>query len=644
MANRNKWKKIIKIVPAILLAIGLLFADFAGISTYANSLEQIEEAAEMPALKSAYVDLSNMNFSVSDIRDTSRVKTFNGGDGKQAVIIFGSANCLNTMSALENITKIAEKADLSDLNIYMFEIKSSVSDATLISNTEHIMDKVTINRTSANLKYYQLYSSCYSSTIDSGYTMPLIVYKGTDGIVYEYTTGSEGASANTILSNIEKGGLVIEMPTLKLDIKGEAIYSQSYKVLELLNAEREKAGVAPLRMDKDLLEASMLRAAECAAYYSHTRPNGEACFTVNDKVHGENIAIGYLSAEAVMDGWMNSQGHKDNILNESYKSVGVGCFFNGQGYTWVQCFGRLPATQGDIQTDTTKTYTLDVISENAVIVLEKATFTLDRGDTVQLSINAINPIYVYFRTDIKPDSYKWSSDSDAVSVDENGAITAKKVGEAVITGVNKSDASNTLTAIVTVNRVSVTDLFEDIKEGQWWVSAVQYAYDNNIMSGKGNRFEPAVALKREEFAQVLYNHSGKPSVSIENKFPDVKNTWYKNAVLWANENNIANGYKTGEFGIGDNISRQDLALMLYKYAVLKGYDLTATDGLIQQYADSAKVSSYAQNAMNWAITQGIMSGKGNKGEDISTFKLDPTGTATRAECASMMMKLLEKNK
>ena len=111
-----------------------------------------------------------------------------------------------------------------------------------------------------------------------------------------------------------------------------------------------------------------------------------------------------------------------------------------------------------------------------------------------------------------------------------------------------------------------------------------------------------------------------------------------------NENNIANGYKTGEFGISDNITRQDLALMLYKYAVLKGYDLTATDGLIQQYADSAKVSNYAQNAMNWAITQGIMSGKGNKGEDISTFKLDPTGTATRAECASMMMKLLEKNK
>lgn len=644
MKNMDKLKTLIKIGLALFLAIGLLFADFAGISTYANSMEQIGEAAEMPALESSYVDLSSMTFSVSDIRDTSRARTFNGGDGKQAVIIFGSANCLNTMSALENITKIAEKADLSNLNIYMFEIKDNVSDATLISNTGHITDKVIINRTSANAKYYQLYSSCYRNTIDSGYTMPLIIYKGTDGIVYEYTTASDGTSTNTILSNIAKGGLVIEVPTVTLGIEGEVMYSQAYKVLELLNAEREAVGRAPLIMDQELLDAAMLRAAECAVYYSHTRPDGEKCFTASDKMGGENIAIGYMSAESVMNGWMNSAGHKANILNESYKSVGVGCFFNGQGYTWVQCFGRLPATKGDVQSDATKSYTIDAQGENVSIVLQKANFILDVGNKVQLSMYAINQGFTYFMTDIKPDSYKWSSDSDAVSVDANGVITAKKVGEAVITGVNKGDSSNTLTAIVTVNRVSVTELFEDIKEGQWWVSAVQYAYDNNIMSGKGNKFEPAVALKREEFAQVLYNHSGKPSVSIENKFPDVKNTWYKNAVLWANENNIANGYKTGEFGIGDNISRQDLALMLYKYAVLKGYDLTATDGLIQQYADSAKVSSYAQNAMNWAITQGIMSGKGNKGEDISTFKLDPTGTATRAECASMMMKLLEKNK
>ena len=645
MMNVMKWKKSIKIVPAIIMSIGLLFADFAGISTYANSMEQIGEAAEMPVLKSAYVDLSNLNFSVSDIRDTSRVKTFNGGDGKQAVIIFGSANCLNTMSALASITKIADKADLSDLNIYMFEIKKEVSEDTLISKTEHITDKVTIDHVYANDDYIELYASCFRNTIDGRYTMPLIIYKGTDGIVYEYTTSSQGTSVDTILSNIAKGGLVIEIPTVTLDIEGEVMYSQAYKVLELLNAEREAEGLEPLIMDQDLLDAAMLRAVECAVYYSHTRPNGGKCFTVSDKVHGENIALGFLSAEAVMDAWMNSSGHRKNILNESYKSIGVGCFFNGRGYSWVQCLGRDLATKVDVQSDATKSYTIDAQNENLFIALQSDSFTLDIGNKVQLSTYAINIVTTSgYKTDIKPDSYKWSSDSDAVSVDENGVITAMKAGEAVITGVNKGDASNTLHAQVVVNSISVTDIFTDIRNSQWWVNAVQYSYDNNIMSGKGNRFEPAVALKREEFAQVLYNHSGKPDVSIENKFPDVKDTWYKKAVLWTNENNIANGYKTGEFGISDNITRQDLALMLYKYAVLKGYDLTATDGLIQQYADSAKVSNYAQNAMNWAITQGIMSGKGNKGEDISTFKLDPTGTATRAECASMMMKLLEKNK
>ena len=185
--------------------------------------------------------------------------------------------------------------------------------------------------------------------------------------------------------------------------------------------------------------------------------------------------------------------------------------------------------------------------------------------------------------------------------------------------------------------------FSDVSASSWMISPVVYVYDNGLMAGKGSdkygdvKFDPSSPITREEFVQVLYNAENKPSVSISNRFPDVANSgWYKNAVLWANANNIANGQGDGKFGVGKNITRQDLAMMLYKYASFKGYSLDAYAGEIYKYADGNKVSGYAQTAMDWAVTNGVLSGKGTSGRPISTFKLDPAGTATRAECAAML--------
>ena len=144
---------------------------------------------------------------------------------------------------------------------------------------------------------------------------------------------------------------------------------------------------------------------------------------------------------------------------------------------------------------------------------------------------------------------------------------------------------------------------------------------------------------------MLYSCSGKPAVTGTSKtFPDVqKKAWYENAVLWASANNIANGYGDGTFGVGAKISRQDLALMLYKYAGSNGYDLTAEANLTEQFQDASKVSTYAKNALDWAVTQGIISGKGKSGAPRAELRLDPQGSATRAECAAMMRKLLTQN-
>ena len=185
--------------------------------------------------------------------------------------------------------------------------------------------------------------------------------------------------------------------------------------------------------------------------------------------------------------------------------------------------------------------------------------------------------------------------------------------------------------------------FADIDETSWQYQFAQYAVKNGLMAGKGTdgsgniKFDPNSPITREEFVQVLYNAEGKPAISIANPFPDVADGgWYKNAVLWAKQNDIASGKGNGNFGVGENISRQDLAMMLYKYAKLNGYSLAATEGLINGYADGDMVASYAKTAMDWAVSNGIMSGKGTAGQPLNTFRLDPTGIATRAECAAML--------
>lgn len=192
----------------------------------------------------------------------------------------------------------------------------------------------------------------------------------------------------------------------------------------------------------------------------------------------------------------------------------------------------------------------------------------------------------------------------------------------------------------------VTDKFSDVAPEGWYVKAVQYVYNNGIMKGKQDDiFGTNGQLTRAELVTVLNSLAGKPQVTYKEAFTDVKKEqWYTNPVLWAHEKGIVKGYPNGEFGVADQIIRQDLAVMLYKYAALNGYDLSANAGEINKYADGNKVSDYAKGALDWAITQGIMSGKGNKGADISTYRLDPKGTATRAECASMIMKFLEMNK
>lgn len=137
--------------------------------------------------------------------------------------------------------------------------------------------------------------------------------------------------------------------TCELVYSGTYNYDSAYACLEMVNKERAEQGLSPLVMNQGLLDAAMQRAGEISIYFDHTRPDGSSCFSIfpsnTGYSHGENIAANFSSnPEGAMNQWMNSAGHKANILSSSYTTVGIGCFTQGGAVFWVQCFGGGTAT------------------------------------------------------------------------------------------------------------------------------------------------------------------------------------------------------------------------------------------------------------------------------------------------------------
>lgn len=178
--------------------------------------------------------------------------------------------------------------------------------------------------------------------------------------------------------------------------------------------------------------------------------------------------------------------------------------------------------------------------------------------------------------------------------------------------------------------------FLDAKESDWFYEAVSYAVENGLMSGMSEDiFALNTPLTREMLAVVLYNVEGQPESTGVNPFTDVKaDMWYTDAILWANANGIVAGYDNGAYGVGDLITREQFAAILYRYAQFKGYDTTQGGMAVREFSDYENISDYARPAMAWAVNAGIMGGM-----DDST--LMPQGKATRAEAATMLMNFCE---
>ena len=173
--------------------------------------------------------------------------------------------------------------------------------------------------------------------------------------------------------------------------------------------------------------------------------------------------------------------------------------------------------------------------------------------------------------------------------------------------------------------------FTDVTEGEdWFYDAVAYVYENGIMAGTSETtFEPGMLLDRAQAAQLFYNLEGKPAVTGDSTFTDVTSGhWAVDAITWAAQNDIVAGIGGGLYDPDNNVTREQFAVMLYKYARFKGYDLTAT-GDLTQFPDAGSISSWAETALSWANGKGLINGN----EDGT---LAPGGTATRAQAASIL--------
>lgn len=179
-------------------------------------------------------------------------------------------------------------------------------------------------------------------------------------------------------------------------------------------------------------------------------------------------------------------------------------------------------------------------------------------------------------------------------------------------------------------------LFTDVGENRWFYPAVKYVFDRNLMGGIDTvTFSPNLDTSRGMLVTVLYRLDGAQergeTLDDPMEFGDVPaGKWFTDPVLWASDKGVVNGYGTGNFGPNDNVTREQVAAIFYRYAQYKGCDVSLR-GDLSGYTDSDKVAKYAQDAMSWAVGTGIIGG-------MDTVTLAPKGNATRAQIATMLMR------
>ncbi len=177
--------------------------------------------------------------------------------------------------------------------------------------------------------------------------------------------------------------------------------------------------------------------------------------------------------------------------------------------------------------------------------------------------------------------------------------------------------------------------FADVNTGDWYAESAAFVNERGIMTGMNDtEFGPGVKLSRAQFATILYRMEGEPEVAYDPAaFPDVREgQFYTAPAMWAKSTGIISGYEDGRFGPADEITREQMAVMMYRYANMRGLDISS-EGDMSGFPDAGQVSAFADKEVKWAVGAGLIKGDGGN--------VNPQGTAERAQCATIIMRFLE---
>ncbi|MCL2843075.1 MAG: S-layer homology domain-containing protein [Oscillospiraceae bacterium] len=179
--------------------------------------------------------------------------------------------------------------------------------------------------------------------------------------------------------------------------------------------------------------------------------------------------------------------------------------------------------------------------------------------------------------------------------------------------------------------------FTDIA-GHWAHEAIGFMLERDLMQGtSATTFAPNLAFSRAMAVTILYRMAGEPAAPFEAVFSDVASgRWYSEAVIWAHNNEVVQGVGGGRFAPTVNITRQEMATILHRFATAQGYDMAVASSMTLDFPDANLINDWAETEMRWAVYTGL-----TLGTDAGT--LNPRGNATRAEAATLLMRFLEQH-
>ena len=376
----------------------------------------------------------------------------------------------------------------------------------------------------------------------------------------------------------------------------------------------------------------------------------------------ENATVYDLFTEAMSDAGLRYIGAESNYVSTIYAPSCLGGyalseFTNGKKSGWMYTVNGKHPNQG------LKNWTLN---DNDVVVWH---YVNDYSHEVADWFN--DPKYpslgngTYYNgwlraADISPEQYVNELLGKILKVGKNGTVepklTFQHIGKSVTftfkpdTGYKVKDVKVNGKSVGAVKTYTIDKLtvstrieveftngklpFTDVRESDWFYEDVAFAYENGLFAGTSDTtFSPNASMTRAMLVTVLYRLEGEPTVYGRSGFSDVQyNGYYEDAVTWAAGNGIVNGTSTTMFSPNANVTREQMAAILYRYAQHKKYNTAASSGL-NGFTDHASVSGYAAASLEWAVAEKLVTG--------STGKLMPTGNATRAQVAAILHRFVE---